>query len=284
MWRCMTRSSAAGGGIAGTVFVHKIAGAAAAAGLTLEAVAQEAAAAAAVLGTMGVALGACTVPAAGKPGFSLGEVEMELGLGIHGEQGVRRGALEPADTVVDTILGTLMTQMKLERGARVAVLVNGLGGTPPMELAIVARHALAGLRSYGVQVGAGLGWQFHDGARDARLLAEPVWCWMMRAWRGWDAPSGAPAWPGDGVVGPRRDGGRRPAAVGHRLGCRQGCGGRGRPPGGFGRGCGAGAGRGEPDRAWTAAPATRIWGLAWCAVRWRFAPCRRLPGILAGAR
>ena len=93
-------------GIAGTVLVHKVAGAAAASGLGLDEVVAEANMAAAALGTMGVALGACTVPAAGKPGFSLGDGEMELGLGIHGEQGVRRVPLEPADAVVDTIVST----------------------------------------------------------------------------------------------------------------------------------------------------------------------------------
>src|SRR6201999_4181143 len=111
-------------GIAGTVLVHKVAGAAAASGLALDDVAAEAAAAGASLGTMGVALGACTVPAAGKPGFALGEGEMELGLGIHGEQGVRRGALEPADRVVETILGTLLAQAGIGPGERVALLVN----------------------------------------------------------------------------------------------------------------------------------------------------------------
>ena len=79
-------------GIAGTVLIHKVAGAAAASGQSLHDVAAVARAAAASLGTMGVALGACTVPAAGKPGFTLGEDEIELGLGIHGEKGssVRR--------------------------------------------------------------------------------------------------------------------------------------------------------------------------------------------------
>ena len=138
-------------GIAGTVLVHKVAGAAAAAGLTLDDVAAEATAVAAGLGTMGVALGACTVPAAGKPGFSLDDGEMELGLSIHGEQGVRRARLEPADAVVDVIVDTLLAQMKLP-DRRVALLVNGLGGTPPMELAIVARHAFAVLRARGFRV------------------------------------------------------------------------------------------------------------------------------------
>src|SRR5205085_8670308 len=79
-------------GLAGTVLVHKVAGAAAEAGADLAEVAAEARAAAGEVRTMGVALSACTVPAAGRPGFALGEGEIELGLGIHGEPGVRRGA------------------------------------------------------------------------------------------------------------------------------------------------------------------------------------------------
>jgi dihydroxyacetone kinase len=190
-------------GIAGTVFVHKIAGAAAAAGLGLDAVVAEAEAAAEALGTMGVALGACTVPAAGKPGFSLGDDEMELGLGIHGEQGVRRVTIEPADKVVDAILDVLIADKALGAGDRVALLVNGLGGTPPMELAIVARRALQGLRARGIKVerawsgnfmtalempGVSLSLLTVDDARLARL----------------DAPTTAPAWPGGGAVAERK--------------------------------------------------------------------------------
>jgi ATP-dependent dihydroxyacetone kinase len=190
-------------GIAGTVFVHKIAGAAAAAGLGLEAVAAEAEAAAQALGTMGVALGACTVPAAGKAGFSLGDDEMELGLGIHGEQGVRRVTIEPADRIVDGILDVLIADKALGAGDRVALLVNGLGGTPPMELAIVARRALQNLRAHKIHVerawsgnfmtalempGVSLSVLKVDDARLARL----------------DAPTNAPAWPGGGAIAERK--------------------------------------------------------------------------------
>jgi dihydroxyacetone kinase len=190
-------------GIAGTVLVHKVAGAAAAAGLSLEEVVAEAEATAAAVRSMGVALGACTVPAAGKPGFSLGENEIELGLGIHGEQGVRRVPVQPADTIVETILETLVADAGLGQGDRVALLVNGLGATPPMELAIVARHALAVLRGRGIVVerawsglfmtaldmpGCSLSVLRVDDARLARL----------------DAATDAPAWPGPGHVAPRR--------------------------------------------------------------------------------
>src|SRR5262245_16615732 len=94
-------------GLAGTVLVHKIAGAGAGAGGPLAVVAAAARAAAEAVRTMGVALTPCTVPAAGRPGFTLGETEVELGLGIHGEPGVRRGPLEPADALVDRMLAAI---------------------------------------------------------------------------------------------------------------------------------------------------------------------------------
>jgi len=139
-------------GIAGTVLVHKIAGAAAQAGLPLAEVAEKARSAAARVGTMGVALGACTVPTAGRPGFTLGEREIELGLGIHGEKGVERGEIKPADELVERMIARIVKECGLKAGDRVALLVNGLGATPPLELAIVARHALADLRGRGITV------------------------------------------------------------------------------------------------------------------------------------
>ena len=139
-------------GIAGTVLVHKVAGALAAAGKPLQQIAEMTRQVAASVGTMGVALGACTVPAAGKPGFSLGDDEIELGLGIHGEQGVRRVKLKPADALVDSMLDTILLDREIKDGDRVVLLVNGLGGTPPMELAVVARRALMTLRARGIVV------------------------------------------------------------------------------------------------------------------------------------
>jgi ATP-dependent dihydroxyacetone kinase len=189
-------------GIAGTVLVHKVAGAAAAAGLTLNEVAAEATDAAAALGTMGVSLGPCIVPAAGVPGFSLGEDEMELGLGIHGEQGVRRINLASADEVVDIIISTLVAQMGL-RGGQVALLVNGLGGTPPMELAIVARRALAALRSRGIRVERAWAGNFMTALEmpgcsiSLMVLNDPR---LVRL----DAAVTAPAWPGGGAIAERR--------------------------------------------------------------------------------
>ncbi|HYO53631.1 dihydroxyacetone kinase subunit DhaL [Archangium sp.] len=188
-------------GIAGTVLVHKVAGAVSASGAPLAEVAREAAATAAGLGTMGVGLGPCTVPAAGRPGFSLGEDEMELGLGIHGEQGVRRVPLQPADALVDTLLATILEDRRIGSGDRVALLVNGLGGTPPMELAIVARRALSVLRERGVLVERA--W---SGAFLTALEMPGCSLTLLRVdderLRRLDAATAAPAWPGNGRIAP----------------------------------------------------------------------------------
>jgi len=141
-------------GIAGTIFVHKVAGAAAEAGLSLAEVRDEAQAAADALASMGVGLSACTVPAAGRPGFDLGEAEVEFGLGIHGESGVRRGAIAPADIMVGELLDRIVTQGDFAGGDEVALLVNGLGGTPAIELSIAARAALTQLAARGIAVRA----------------------------------------------------------------------------------------------------------------------------------
>ncbi|MBW6422253.1 dihydroxyacetone kinase subunit DhaK [Rhizobium sp. XQZ8] len=190
-------------GIAGTILVHKIAGAAAAAGCSLAEVVAEARAAAASVVTMGVALGSCIVPAAGKPGFSLGEDEMELGLGIHGEQGVRRVPLEPADAIVDSILETLITDSGLTSGSRVALLVNGLGGTPPMELAIVARHAFQRLRDHGIVVERAWSGNFMTALEMPGMSLSLLSVDDKRLQR-LDAEAKAPAWPGGGRIAPRK--------------------------------------------------------------------------------
>ena len=140
-------------GIAGTVLVHKIAGAAIDRGESLGSAAALARAAAADLATVGVGLGSCIVPSAGVPGFELGPDEVELGLGIHGERGLQRIPIEPADGLVDRILDIIFADVKIPAGTRLALLVNGLGGTPPLELLVVARRAVANLRDRGYEVG-----------------------------------------------------------------------------------------------------------------------------------
>jgi dihydroxyacetone kinase len=206
-------------GIAGTVLVHKVAGALAESGASVQEVATGARAAAAELGTMGVALGACTVPAAGTPGFELGPDEIELGLGIHGEQGVQRTKIQPADALAGTILEAIVTDRGIASGARVALLVNGLGGTPPMELAIVARHAMAWLRTRGVVVervfsGTYLSALEMPGCSLSVLPVDDARLVLL------DAPTDAPAWIGRGIVPPSRTirsaGGAQARAEGNR--------------------------------------------------------------------
>jgi dihydroxyacetone kinase len=186
-------------GIAGTVLVHKVAGAAAASGKPLAEVARLARDAAAALGTMGVALGACTVPAAGEPGFRLAPEEIELGLGIHGEQGVARGEMRGADALAATLLESIAADLRLQAGARVALLVNGLGGTPPMELAIVARAALAWLRGRGMVVerawaGNALTALEMPGCSISVMVVDDARLALL------DAPTAAPAWLGGGRI------------------------------------------------------------------------------------
>lgn len=139
-------------GIAGTVLVHKVAGAAAEAGLSLADVKQEAQGAIDAVFSMGLGLGACIVPAAGTPGFELSDTEVEYGLGIHGERGAKRGPIARADTMLDTLLDRLLERGKLQAKERVALLVNNLGGTAVQELGIVARHALQRLAAAKVEV------------------------------------------------------------------------------------------------------------------------------------
>jgi len=190
-------------GIAGTVLVHKIAGAAAEAGRSVAEVAALARAAAAELGTMGVALGACIVPAAGKAGFTLDENEIELGLGIHGEKGVERGAMSPADAIVDVLVSAIVADRGLKRGDRVALLVNGLGATPPMELAIVARRALQQLRASGIEVLRAWHGNFltaleMPGCSISTLRLDDERLQAL------DAPASAPAWLGGGRIAAAR--------------------------------------------------------------------------------
>jgi dihydroxyacetone kinase-like protein len=139
-------------GIAGGFFVFKAIAARAAEGASLAEVEATARKANERTRTMGVALSACTVPAAGRPTFSLADDEMEIGLGIHGEPGMRRGPIESADRVSDTLLDAILTDMPLGRGDRVAVLVNGLGATPAMELYILFRHVALRLAALGVTI------------------------------------------------------------------------------------------------------------------------------------
>ncbi|MDC7242424.1 MAG: dihydroxyacetone kinase subunit DhaK [Pleomorphochaeta sp.] len=126
-------------GVAGIVFVYKCAGGAADAMLSLDEVKRVAEKACANVRTMGVALTPCIVPRVGKPGFNIGEDEMEIGMGIHGETGIRRGKLEPADQVAEEMVAKIIGDIPFSSGDEVAVMVNGLGATPLDEQYIVVR-------------------------------------------------------------------------------------------------------------------------------------------------
>lgn len=127
-------------GVAGIVYAYKMAGAAAEEQTDLQTVTRIAQKAADACRTIGVALSPCTVPQAGKPTFQVGENEMEMGMGIHGEPGVQRGPLQPADRIADEMLDRILADVPLGSGDRASVLVNSLGATPPEELYILYRR------------------------------------------------------------------------------------------------------------------------------------------------
>ncbi|MDR3563111.1 MAG: dihydroxyacetone kinase subunit DhaK [Negativicutes bacterium] len=137
-------------GIAGTVFVHKIAGAKAETGADLDEVRQVAEKVIANVWSMGMALSPCIVPAAGKSSFSLDENEVEIGMGIHGEPGTHREAIRPADEIAAHLLDKILAQKGVAAGDEVAVMVNGLGGTPLMELYIINRKVAEILAAKGI--------------------------------------------------------------------------------------------------------------------------------------
>ncbi|AEV28044.1 dihydroxyacetone kinase [Sphaerochaeta pleomorpha str. Grapes] len=139
-------------GVAGIVFVYKVAGGAADAMLSLDEVKRIATKAAANVRTMGVALTPCIVPRVGKMGFSIGDDEMEIGMGIHGETGIRRGKLETADEITVEMLDQILADLPFYSGDEVAVLVNGLGATPLDEQYIVTRKIDEHLAGVGIKV------------------------------------------------------------------------------------------------------------------------------------
>lgn len=138
-------------GVAGTIFVHKIAGALAESGADLDAVTAVAQKVIDNVRTMGAAIRPCTVPAAGKPGFELGEDEMEVGIGIHGEPGTHREKIKPVDEIVDMLLAQILADIDYS-GSEVAVMVNSSGATPLMELYIIYNRIADVLAEKGIKV------------------------------------------------------------------------------------------------------------------------------------
>ena len=144
-------------GVAGTILVHKIAGAKAEDGASLEEVKAVAEKVIANVRTMGMAISPCTVPAAGKPGFELSDNEIEIGIGIHGEPGTHREKIASADEIAKTLLDKILADIDY-KNQEVVVLVNGMGATPLMELYIINNFvqdylAQAGVKVYDTMVG-----------------------------------------------------------------------------------------------------------------------------------
>jgi dihydroxyacetone kinase-like protein len=139
-------------GVAGTVLIEKIAGAAADRGDNLDAVLAIAEKVNSQVRSMGVALTACTVPHVGKPSFDLEDNEIEIGIGIHGEPGRHRIPMAPADSITEQLVAPILEDLKAPAGAKVLLFVNGMGGTPESELYIVYNHARKLLADAGLVV------------------------------------------------------------------------------------------------------------------------------------
>ena len=139
-------------GVAGTLVVEKIVGAAAERGDSLAALKLLGDSINKATASMGVALTSCTVPAAGKPTFQIGADEMEMGVGIHGEPGRRRVKLGSADEITAELVGSILKDLAMPRGQEALLLVNGFGGTPMLELYVMVTAALKILQGAGIKV------------------------------------------------------------------------------------------------------------------------------------
>uniref|UniRef100_A0A452HVJ0 Triokinase/FMN cyclase n=1 Tax=Gopherus agassizii TaxID=38772 RepID=A0A452HVJ0_9SAUR len=185
-------------GLCGTVLIHKVAGALSEAGASLEEIVRRVTAAAGAMGTLGVSLSPCSVPGSG-PTFQLAQDELELGLGIHGEAGVRRMKMVPADEIVKTMLDHMSSpsnasRVALEPGASVVLVVNNLGGLSFLELGVVAGAAVRCLEDRGVRIARALVGAFMTalemaGVSLTLLLADDELLGLI------DAKTTAVAWP-----------------------------------------------------------------------------------------
>lgn len=139
-------------GVAGIIYAYKIAGARAEEGADLAAVTQTARQAVAATRTIGLALSPCQVPGAAKPTFEIAADEFEMGMGIHGEPGLWRSKMKPADEIVEDMITRLLAERPAGHGGRVSILVNSLGATPLEELLILYRHAFRKLKEAGLAI------------------------------------------------------------------------------------------------------------------------------------
>jgi dihydroxyacetone kinase-like protein len=143
-------------GVGGTVLAEKIVGALAESGADLDTVAEMCRRVNANVRSMGMALTPCTVPTAGRPGFELGEDEMEIGIGIHGEPGRTRTKLAPADEITEMLANPIIEDLPFASGDQVLAFVNGMGGTPLIELYIVYRKLAQLLQGKGITIARSL--------------------------------------------------------------------------------------------------------------------------------
>jgi dihydroxyacetone kinase-like protein len=139
-------------GVAGNFFVIKACGAAAESGASLDELLELAGKVNSQVRSMGVALSSCTPPAKGSPIFEISDGEMEVGVGIHGEPGRRRDSLKSADEIVDEMFDAVAGDLPFKSGDRVALMINGLGGTPPSELYILYRRAAQRCKDAGLTI------------------------------------------------------------------------------------------------------------------------------------
>jgi dihydroxyacetone kinase len=181
-------------GLAGTVLIHKLLGAAVHDVKSLSELGAIGRSAIDSLSTMGVSFSAGTSPTVGKPSFELDENEIELGLGIHGERGVQRARMLPADELTEILLNEILRHASIGKDKRVAILLNNLGSTTEMELAVVARHVGRFLSARGISVE-----RFYAGTFLSSLDMAGISLSMLGVtdtWLSWlDAPTSAPSWP-----------------------------------------------------------------------------------------
>ena len=179
-------------GVAGTVVVEKIVGAAAEAGADLAACRAVGELVNRATGSMGVALTSCTVPAAGRPTFELGPDEMEMGVGIHGEPGRKRVPLATADAIAAEMIGAICQSIGPRRGEPLLLLVNGFGGTPLMELYLMYAAAARQCAGRGLQIARSLvgNWTTSLEMAGCSLTLTRLDDDMIRLW---DAPVHSPA-------------------------------------------------------------------------------------------
>ncbi|HTH54040.1 MAG TPA: dihydroxyacetone kinase subunit DhaL [Edaphobacter sp.] len=190
-------------GLAGTVFLHKLVGAAAEEGKTLTEIAAIGRAAIQSLATMGLSFSAGTSPSVGKPSFELAENEMELGLGIHGEAGVKRMPIRAGDELTEMLLSEIVKHGRFDPAKPVAIMINNLGATTEMELAIVARHAIPFLQSKGFIVERVYAGTFLSSLDMAGISISLLG--LNDEWLRWlDAETSAPAWPKGPKQPPRK--------------------------------------------------------------------------------